>query len=355
MKNNRRNFIRQTLTGLTGLAFTSDFKGFNSGKYLIEQDKDSSDLPLILADQDGRPITTLSEWKKQREVIKRRWLDYLGVLDANPNPPVLTVLKEDRPEGLIRQLVDYEGEPGIKVQGYLIKPRNIERPLPGIVTLHSTSDTRMLFISGVEEGKIVPFGYRLAKKGFVVFCPMCFLWHDKEERSSEQQVEQFKKSHPRSKGMAKMLFDAQRAVDVLEVLEEVDNNRIGTTGHSLGAKEAFYLAAFDDRVKATVSNEGGIGIGFSNWDASWYLGKEIHNFNHEHHEILSLIAPKPFLLIGGDSADGEKSRPYIKAVYPVYDLYGKKRNNIELFNHGQGHSVTPFSEKLTYDWLIEHL
>ena len=85
------------------------------------------------------------------------------------------------------------------------------------------------------------------------------------------------------------------------------------------------------------------------------MDKDIHKFGHEHHEILALVAPKPFLLIGGDSSDGEKSRPYINAVYPVYDLYGKKRQNIELYNHGQGHSVRPFSEKLTYSWLIEHL
>jgi hypothetical protein len=126
-------------------------------------------------------------------------------------------------------------------------------------------------------------------------------------------------------------------------------------GHSLGAKEAFYLAAFDDRVKVAVSNEGGIGINFSNWDAPWYLDKNIHKFGHEHHEVLALVAPKPFLLIGGESADGEKSRPYIKSVFPVYDLYGDKRQNIEFYNHGQGHSPTPFSEKLTYNWLADHL
>jgi hypothetical protein len=155
--------------------------------------------------------------------------------------------------------------------------------------------------------------------------------------------------------MAKMLFDAQRAVDVLESLDEVDSGRIGALGHSLGAKEAFYLGAFDDRVKVIVSNEGGVGINFSNWDAVWYLGKEIHDFGHQHHEVLSLIAPKPFLLIGGDSADGEISRPYIDAVKPVYELYGKKNEMIELYNHGTGHSVHPIAEKKTYEWMNNYL
>jgi hypothetical protein len=240
------------------------------------------------------------------------------------------------------------------VQGYLLKPEIIDEPLPGVVALHSTSDNQMLGIAGVEEGRIVAFGYKLAKQGFVVFCPQCYLWHNKGEWDYEQQTTLFTNQHPESKGMAKMLFDAQRAVDVLESQEEVDASRIGTMGHSLGAKEAFYLGAFDDRVKVIVSNEGGIGIKMSNWDAVWYLSKEIDKFGHKHHEVLSLAAPKPFLLIGGDSADGEHSRPYIDAVKPVYDLYGKK-GNLVLHNHGQGHSAIPITEKWTYDWMKEHL
>lgn len=45
-----------------------------------------------------------------------------------------------------------------------------------------------------------------------------------------------------------------------------------------------------NHLPAIVSNEGGIGIDFSNWDAIWYLGKEIHRFGHKHHGVLSLGA-----------------------------------------------------------------
>ncbi|MCK4344555.1 MAG: dienelactone hydrolase family protein [Bacteroidales bacterium] len=343
----RRKFIKAVSLTVISLSITS--------RGSIIQNVKADELQPLLVDSKGRPIKSLSGWKNQRKVIQKRWLNYLGALEPNPSPPELIVLKEDRPRGLVRQLVEYESEPGIMVKGYLIKPQNISEPLPGVVAMHSTSDKQMVYIAGVEEGRIVAFGYKLAQQGFVVFCPLCFLWHDKGERNYEQQVERFQKRHPNSKGMAKMLFDAQRAVDVLVNLEEVDSERIGAMGHSLGAKEVLYLAAFDERVIVTVSNEGGIGITFSNWDAVWYLGKEIHDFEHQHHEVLSLVAPKPFLLIGGDSADGEKSRPYIEAVLPVYDLYGNKRQNIELFNHGQGHSVTPGAEKLTYDWIKKYL
>ncbi|MEE9460843.1 MAG: dienelactone hydrolase family protein, partial [Bacteroidales bacterium] len=300
--------------------------------------KITENLPSLLVDSEGKPIHSIQQWKNQRDLITKRWLDYLGALDPNPEIPVLKVLKEDKPDGLVRQYVEYEGEPGITVRGYLLKPGRIHEPLPGVVALHSTSDNQMIHIAGIQEGRLVAFGYKLARQGFVVFCPQCFLWHDNEDRNWEQQAAHFIKNHPGSTGMAKMLFDAQRAVDVLENLEEVDSSRIGTMGHSLGAKEAFYLGAFDDRVKVIVSNEGGIGIEMSNWDELWYLGKDIYEFGHQHHEVIALAAPKPFLLIGGDGYDGEESRPYIEAVKPVYSLYNKEQN-IELKNHGQGHSV----------------
>jgi dienelactone hydrolase len=342
----RRKFVKAV--SLTAISFSIASRGS------IIQNVKADELQPLLVDSKGRPIKSLSGWKKQRKVIQKRWLDYLGALEPNPSPPELTVLKEDRPKGLVRQLIEYESEPGIMVKGYLIKPQNISEPLPAVVAMHSTSDKQMVYIAGVEEGRIVAFGYKLAQQGFVVFCPLCFLWHDKGERNYEQQVELFQKRHPNSKGMAKMLFDAQRAVDVLVNLEEVDSKRIGAMGHSLGAKEVLYLGAFDDRVSVIVSNEGGIGIKMSNWDDVWYLSKDIHEFRHEHHEVLALAAPKPFLLIGGDGYDGELSRPYIEAVKPVYSLYNKKQN-IELKNHGQGHSAVPIAEKWTYEWMKKYL
>ena len=54
-----------------------------------------------------------------------------------------------------------------------------------------------------------------------------------------------------------MLFDARRAVDILADQPDVNRDRLGVFGYSLGAKEALYLAAFDPRVRAAVSSEGG--------------------------------------------------------------------------------------------------
>ncbi len=121
-----------------------------------------------------------------------------------------------------------------------------------------------------------------------------------------------------------MLWDASRAVGLLAAQPDVNPRRLGAIGHSLGAKETLYLAAFDERVRAAVSSEGGIGMTFSNWDAPWYLGAEIRRpgFSLDHAQVLALCAPRPFLLIGGESADGDRSWPFIAEVIPVWKLTG---------------------------------
>jgi hypothetical protein len=136
----------------------------------------------------------------------------------------------------------------------------------------------------------------------------------------------------------------------------VDANRLGAAGHSLGGKQVLYLAALDERIKATLSSEGGIGLRFSNWNDPWYLGRAIDEpaFDREHHELLALVAPRAFLLVGGDSADGDRSWPFIDRALAVYRLYpGPVR--LGLFNHRQGHSVPREAERRTYEWLETYL
>ena len=319
-------------------------------------------LAPLLVDAAGRPITTLDGWKQRRDELRKAWLDFLGTLKAERVRPKLEILEEDRPEGCIRQLVRYEGEPstslgpgpGIPVEGYLLKPAKTAGPRPGVVALHETTANTIRQPAGLPAETQTAFALKLAQRGVVAFCPKCFLWVGEGDYNA--RVAAFQKRHPGAKGMAKMLWDAVRALDVLETLPEVDPKRLGAVGHSLGGKETLYLAAFDERVRAAVSSEGGIGIAFSNWDAPWYLGKDVHDaaFRRSHHELLAMVAPRAFLLLGGDDADGARSWPYIEAALPVYRLYGGAAR-VGLFNHRKGHSVPPEAEDRLYDWFAAYL
>ena len=52
--------------------------------------------------------------------------------------------------------------------------------------------------------------------------------------------------------MLKRIWDASRAVDLLQSLDCVDPDRIGMIGHSLGAGTTFWAMAHDERIRAGV-------------------------------------------------------------------------------------------------------
>jgi acetyl esterase/lipase len=139
-------------------------------------------------------------------------------------------------------------------------------------------------------------------------------------------------------------------------LPEVNHRQIGIIGHSLGAKMALYAAAMDERITVAVFSEGGIGFSFSNYDDYWYFGDTLHTWDKstDQHELLGLIAPRPFLLIGGDEYDTSKSWYYINAAREVYRLLGKPQN-IGYFNHHSGHTPTPEAVERSIDWLDHFL
>jgi dienelactone hydrolase len=321
--------------------------------------EDAPKLNDLLTDDRGRRITTLDAWKKRRDELRQWWLGFLGPFPGQRTAvPKLSVVEEYKTEGVIRQLVRYEIEPGITTEAYLLKPEMLSGKAPGIAVFHSTVNYTIRQPAGLEGPPEKHFGLRYAKKGCVCFCPRNFLWPaiSVERLDANAEVKKLTDRAPQSKGMAKMLYDELVAVDILAGLPEVDPSRLGCVGHSLGAKETIYLAAFDDRIKVTVSSEGGIGTKFSNWDAPWYLGPAIKSpsFTHEHHELLALAAPRPFLLVGGNSADGDRGWPFIAAALPVHELYGKP-TRLGQFNHGKGHEVPPEAEVRIEEWLLTYL
>jgi dienelactone hydrolase len=303
------------------------------------------------------PDERLERWKVHRQNLRLRWLEFLGPLPAERvKPPKLEIVAEDRPEGVLRQLVRYEVEPGLFTEAYLLRPAEAPGDRPGVAVFHSTVDHSIRQPAGVEGAPEKAFGLKLARKGCVCFCPRNYLWPETGRIAAQEEAKKFLERQPKSKGMAKMLYDALVAVDILASLPGVDPERIGSVGHSLGAKETLYLAAFDERVKATVSSEGGIGTKFSNWNAPWYLGPEIDEpaFKREHHELLALAAPRPFLLVGGESADGDRGWPFIAAAKPVYELYGQPAR-LGQYNHRKGHAVPPEAEQRIEEWLLTYL
>lgn len=317
---------------------------------------DAPKLTPLLSDAAGHEIKTQSAWNKQREVIRRAWLEFLGGLPAKKSPLKTETLDTERLPEFTRQHVQYQIEAGVFTDGYLLMPKNAKGKLPAIVVFHPTTPIHAKGVAGLaaEYEEENWQGVQLVKRGYVVWCPRNYINTDGADWAGNAR--HVLSAHTNWTGMTRMVWDAVRAVDFVESLPNVDKKRIGCIGHSLGGKQALYAAAFDERIKAAVSCEGGIGLKFSNWDAIWYLGPGIRepDFNLENHQVLALVAPCAFLLLAGDSADGDRSWVFIEAVLPVYKLFGASEN-LGWFNHHLGHRYAPEARTVAEEFLDRHL
>ena len=369
-KISRRQFLTAAPTALAGLVWQA--KAVRPGTAEVEWldavqrppaelPEKAPDLPLLLIGPSGAPIRSRLQWQAERQRIRRDWLQFLGPMPAGRPPLELEVLREEKLEGaLVRQLVRYNAEVGLRVEGYLLRPTADQggRKRPGVVVLHPTSSLTIDLVAGVNGPEEQQVGLKLARRGLVVFCPRCFLWQD--AGNFLEAMARFKQRHPETLCMHKMLWDAMRGVDLLESLPQVDASRIGAVGHSLGAIEALYLAAFDERVQVTVASEGGLDFSFTNWHDPWFLGPAIRSpdFKLNHLQLLGLIAPRAFLALAGESgrhaADGDRSWPFIEGALKVYRLYGSPAR-LGIYNHRQGHTLPPQAFQKLAQWLETYL
>ena len=342
-----------------------------SGSNLVEKiqippaqsPKEKPELRSLLTNSRGEPVTTRKQWLRQREVLDNDWQRCLGEFPKRRAPLKTEYLSREELPGYTRELVRYQIEEGVWTDGYLLTPKANQKRFPALVVFHPTTPLQAKGVAGLapEYDEEKRQGVQLVQRGYVVWCPRNFIFDETPDPSDAARlwnanVAKLKTRHPGWRGMARMTFDAIRAADFLESLPNVDQRRIGCIGHSLGGKVALYAAAFDSRYRAAVSSEGGIGLGFSNWEAPWYLGPEIRepDFRLENHQVLSLIAPRAFLLLAGDSADGDKSWAFIEAALPVYKLFGAEAN-LGWFNHHQGHRYSPEARQIAEAFLDEHL
>ena len=160
-----------------------------------------------------------------------------------------------------------------------------------------------------------------------------------------------------------LLRDDLIALDYLVSRPEVDPERIGVTGMSMGATRSWWLMALDERLKA------GVAIGC----LTRYRNLIEHRAIHEHHigyfvpnmlrhfdteAVVALIAPRPVLFQTGDTDAGspvDGIRAIDAAVRPVYRLYGREGAFQNLVYPGLAHVYTPEMWARSLAWMDKHL
>jgi len=157
------------------------------------------------------------------------------------------------------------------------------------------------------------------------------------------------------------LWNAIRAVDLLEERPEVDAERIGATGISGGGRTSWWLGAVDERVQviAPVCSTGTLEahIKYRTIDGDCDCMHFINIYGWDLTDVAALIAPRPLLIC---SADRDDLYPIdaIKEVYEkirkVYKLFNCEEN-VQLVTTPGPHSYHSLSRKAIFAWFLRHL
>lgn len=308
---------------------------------------------------------SVEDWKVQRNHLVAKWEEVIGQPSFTDYTKELEVVETiDHPDfhgTLYRQATG----PSAKQLVLLMEPkRHSDQPRPGAIVPFYHPDASagydLKLGKPIEEKKNIQFGLHLVRQGYVAVCTEAFPFNTVPEPSDNKgfawwqaAADKLKLDHPNWTGIGKLIWDTRCAVDLLLSQENIDEERIVAVGHSLGGKMVFCTAAFDERIKAVIASDFGIGWDFTNWDADWYFGKQIYEegFERTNDELLAMIAPRPFLLIGGEF-DKPESWQYIREAKKIYRLYGSE-NAVGFLDHASGHRPPEHAVDTAYKWLAE--
>jgi dienelactone hydrolase len=330
------------------------------------------DLGSVI-DESGasRPIQTVADWEKRRAHVLAAMQSVMGPLpvEAKRVPLDVKVLEETTIGTLTRRQIEYQTEPRDRVRAYLFLP-SVDHPgklatgkRAAVLCLHQTTAIGKQEPAGLGGSPNLHYALHLAERGFVTLAPDYPSFGDHKFDFADA-------GFGYASGSMKAIWDNIRAIDLIQSLPEVDGERIGCIGHSLGGHNTMFTAAFEPRIKAIVSNCGFTrfhkyyGGKLAGWTSNRYMPRiaQVHGNNPDQvpfdfPEIVASFAPRPFLAsspVGDGNFEVSGVRDTIAAAKPIYELYGKS-DHLQANYPDCGHDFPLDVRKVAYDFLEKHL
>ncbi|NOS69640.1 MAG: prolyl oligopeptidase family serine peptidase [Verrucomicrobia bacterium] len=368
---NRRNFLQtaavaglssmlsgqfKTLAGEVSPAVANATTGSDVGSLFpfIQSQAVKGEFPLSFLNTRFR---SLRSWRK---TARGKLLDLLHYAPPACDPAAEIVERVDCGD-YVREKVRFNTTPDVRVPAFVLVPKNALKRAPAIVALH---DHGGFYLWGKEKIVALPeenpaladfrkqyYGGRsiaieLVRQGYLVVVIDMFYWGERRmlldddpadwrERPASLTRERIQAFNSRagqneqlvgrtiySAGFTwpgVMFWDDVRTVDYLLTRPDVDPQRIGCVGLSVGGLRSCHLAALDERIKAAVV------VG---WMTSFpaQLKKHIRNtightkvvpglYQHlDYPDVASLAMPTPMLVING-TKDGLFDLDGVKASF----------------------------------------
>ena len=320
---------------------------------------------LLVYQADGRlaPVRTAADWEVRRGHILAHMQAVMGPLpaDARKVPPDLRVEAEDTLPKVIRRKVSFAVEKDDRVTGYLLLPRDLRGKAPAVLCPHQTTAIGSGEPAGVGGKPDLHYALELAERGYVALAP-------DYPNFGRYKLDPYARGY--ASATMKGVWNHMRAVDLLRSLPEVDPDRIGCIGHSLGGHNTLFLAAFDPRIRAAVTS-----CGFTSfpkymrgdptgWTHKGYMpriaaeyGKDPARVPFDFPEVVAAIAPRGVFVsapVRDDNFDVGGVRDCVAAAAPVYRLLGAA-DALEAVYPEAGHEFPADARRRAYAALDRHL
>ena len=279
-------------------------------------------------------------WQRQRKEVREQLWKLLGNLPNRPKvPTVRTISRDDRGDYVVEKF-EFDNGAGSSVPGYLLLPKGAAKPAPAILYCHWHGGH---YDVGKEElfrtnATPVPAGPELAKRGYVVIAvdACCFGERNGKgpggpgEKGSAGELTASKFNLWAGRTLWGMILrDDLMALDYLCSRPEVDVERIGVTGISMGATRTWWLMGLDERLKA------GVAVccltryrnliqaeGLKHHGIYYFVPNMLHHFDTE--AVVALAAPRPHLFQSGETDAGspvEGIRTIEAKARKAYEIY----------------------------------
>jgi pimeloyl-ACP methyl ester carboxylesterase len=272
-------------------------------------------------------------------------------------PLDIEVVEEEATEEYVRRKITFGVEKEDRLAAYLFLPRSTAAKLPAVLCLHPTSRDGKKVPAGLSGASDRHYAVHLAKRGYVTLAPDYV-------GSGDSTFDPYK--HGYASATMKGIWNHMRCVDLLQSLPEVDGERIGVIGHSLGGHNSMFVAVFDERIRCTVSNCGFNSFPYymrgdlKGWSHSGYMPRIASEYNcdpakmpFDFTEVVAAIAPRPFLAsapVNDDNFAVEGVKVCMSAAQPVYKLLGAE-DRLTANYPDCGHDFPEDARKVAYEWL----
>ena len=348
---------------------------------LLDIRKGDDNLTLGAGPSHITKITTAAEWQTKAAALRDIFRQTLGQAPDLACPLDPQIVAAEECDGYLKRTVTYALTPQERTEAYVLIPHGLTTLAAAVLCIHPTTSLGKEQAIGndpTEKGQNSAYALHLVQRGYITLAydllsanTRCY------PGLKDFDTAPFYQQYPNWSVRGRDLWDVGRAIDLLQSLDEVDPNRIGSIGHSQGGGITIHAMALDERIAAGVSSCGDwpdriAKNPFNGARTGWWVGRPALRpycytgkpFPIDLHEYLALAAPRPIMNIvalndwmyGLDEEEFTRTTldDLAKNVSSVYALLGAE-NKFAQPLHTAGHGFQQEQHNLAYTFLDQYL